>query len=191
MIERRLSKLDEIKERYIKHGVAVFVFNRDGEVLLVQENTPNPSTGKKSGDYSVLCETSEEGEDWSETVIRAFKEELGITPEESGKNLKIDPNFCFLGESLFVEGVLARVVAVYWTEDKNSLLKTVGDGEIKVVGWEDVDRLNLYNLRPGVKNVLDACLNANLLLDPHSISKENLLSLSLDNLKLSVENLGE
>ena len=33
---------------------------------------------ENSGDISVLCETSEDGEGWGETLVRGIKEELGV-----------------------------------------------------------------------------------------------------------------
>ncbi len=185
MIERKISSDIEIKEKYQKVGVVIFVLNKDGEILLLRENTQNTVTGKTPGEYGVVCETSQEAEDWKETVIRGFKEELGIDPEVDDI-LKIDPKSSFLGETLFVEGVLARALVVYWTKEKDMIFSFVGDGEIEIVGWKHIEDFSSYNLRTGVRNVLQSCLKHNLLQDRLHFSEENLLPLSIQNLELTL-----
>src|SRR3990167_2429566 len=156
-MEKHLSSQEEIAEKYFKVGIVVFVFNNNGEVLIVQETRSNEMTGKLSEDYGTICETSEAGEGWEDTLIRSFKEELGIDPEQEDR-LKVDLANCFLGENIFIDGILARVVTVFWTGDPEDLLLAEGDGEIEVVGWEKPENLLNYPLRTGVRNISQECL---------------------------------
>ncbi|PJE67218.1 hypothetical protein COU95_03690 [Candidatus Shapirobacteria bacterium CG10_big_fil_rev_8_21_14_0_10_40_9] len=182
MVERRLSSPQEIRERYQKVGVVIFVLNQEGEVLVVRERSPNLITGKESGDFGVVCETSKEGEGWEETVIRGLTEELGINPQEMEDVFRIDTERCFLGESLFVEGVLARVVVVHWKGEKEMPLSMADNNEVSVAGWEKPENLLSYSLRIGVRKILQECLNEGLLEKNFLVSEENLLPLSVNNL---------
>lgn len=184
-IERRLTSDGLTKLIYRKVGVVVFIANDEGEILLLQENTSKTSTGKYGGEYGVLCETSNDGEDWIRTMMRGLEEELGVNAQKANELLRIDPDNTFLGEGLFVEGVLARVCIVSWVGSKKEALKLSGDGEVKVVGWERTENLAPFNLRRGVRNILDQCLEQNLL----DVEKFNfLLPLSIASLGL-IENI--
>jgi hypothetical protein len=179
-IEKRLTPEAIAKLSYQKIGVVVFIVNDEGEVLLLQENTSKMSTGKQSGEYGVLCETSDDGESWMETMLRGFREELGINDQKASELLKIDSDNTFLGEGLFLERVLARVCVVGWNGSKEGALRLSGDGEVKVNGWEKIDNLASFKLRRGVRNILDQCLEQNLL----NLERFNFL------LPLSIANLG-
>jgi len=146
----------EVKEKCEKRGVVAFIFNRKGEVLLVRENSGRKDTGGIEGSYGVICETANEGETCWQTFRRGVLEELGLDPQQMVL-FRIDPEGSFLGETLFMEGVLAQVVAVGWTGDESTLLSTQGDGEVTPVGWVRTENLANYQLRPGVRNVLEAC----------------------------------
>lgn len=190
MVERRLSSLQEIKEKYQKVGVVIFVLNQKGEVLVVREESPNPITGKESGDFGVVCETSKEGEGWEETVIRGLGEELGINLQEMEDVFRIDTERCFLGESLFVEGVLARVVVVHWKGEKEMLLSMADNTEVSVAGWEKPENLPSYPLRIGVRKILDECLKEGLLGGSScTVSDENFEPFSITNLKTLSEGI--
>lgn len=185
MIERRISSFQEIMERYKKVGVVIFLVNSEGKILVVQEHSENPITGKETGTFGVVCETSREGEEWGETVIRGLAEELGIDPRVEKEVFKIDPRGCFLGESLLIEGILARVVVVHWRGNDRELLLAKGDGEVSIVGWERPESLISYPLRTrkGVKEVLQECLVEGLLRGLSPIPEEALRPLSVTTLK--------
>lgn len=186
MVERRLTSFQEAKEKYRKTGVVVFVLNQEGNALVVRENSEESVTGKEKGSLGVICETSQEGEGWEGTVIRGLKEELGIDSRQTS-NIKIDPEHCFLGESLFVEGVLARVAIVHWVGNDDVLLSASGDGEVTPVGWEKPKDLVSRPLREGVKKILQECLDEGLIEKAKGISRENFLPLSTLNLKKTEE----
>ncbi|MGB6839248.1 MAG: NUDIX domain-containing protein [Microgenomates group bacterium] len=196
MVKRKVSteaEIAEIKEKYSKVGkvgVVVFICDLNGEVLVVKEKLSNPDTGKEVGSYAVLCETSESEEGWNETVMRGSKEELGIDIYQSDKLFKIDPKHCLLGESLFVEGVLARVAIIYYTRGKETLLSLVPEsGEVVVAGWERPRELLSYPLRLGVRKILEECLQEGLLDRFKQFSDDSLVSLSVANLKMAEDNL--
>lgn len=187
MVERQLTSSQEVKEKYRKTGVVVFVLNQEGNTLVVRENSENQVTGKEKGSFGVVCETSREEEGWESTVIRGLREELGIDSRQT-TNVKIDPEHCFLGESLFVEGVLARVAIVHWAGNDDVLLSASGDGEVTVVGWEKPEDLLSRPLREGVRKILQECLDEGLLEKTKGPSRKDFLPLSTFNLKSTEEN---
>lgn len=186
MSERfRLTPENEVRKKYRKTGVVVFVFNEDENVLLLRENTSNDATEKEAGKYGVLCETSREGEKWEETTIRAFKEEVGMDEEDIDEILRVDPQNCFLGEKLFVPGVLARTCAVNWVGDAGRVFEFQGDGEVNIVGWEKLGNLMSYSLRTGVENVLKKCLEEGVFQQRRSPTE--LVPISIASLGMAVE----
>lgn len=182
-MERRLSNQEEIGEKFPTTGVVVFIFNEDLEVLVLQENHSKIATGKELGNYGVLCETTEAGETWEETLIRGLEEELGVDQDQIS-SFFINPNYCFLGESMFTDGVLARVAAIFWAGNIEELLLTKGDGEVTVIGWEKPTNLQNYNLRTGVRKVLQECLSEKIFPQDLRTLSENFIPLSLNNLKI-------
>ncbi|MCK4588563.1 NUDIX hydrolase [Candidatus Woesebacteria bacterium] len=188
MVERCLSNNEEIKEKYQEVGVVVFVFNEEGEILVIKENTQNLVTRKNVGDYGVICETTKEGESWEETVMRGLEEELGLAHAELASIFEINPEHCFLGESLFVESVLARVVVVHLVEMELPL-GDVNVSEISVIGWEKSENLLSYQLRAGVRNVLQKCLEMDLLQKESLVGKKDFLPLSVENLRIITQDI--
>lgn len=188
MAERfRLTPEDEVRRKYRKAGVVVFVFNGEENVLLLKENTSNDATEKEAGKYGVLCETSIEGERWEKTVIRAFREELGMEKKDINEILRVDPKSCFLGEKLFVPGVLARTCAVNWTGRADRVFEFQGDGEVVIVGWKKLGDLRFYPLRTGVENVLKQCLEEGVF--QKSGTLEELVPISIGSLGMAIEGL--
>ncbi|KKU12208.1 MAG: hypothetical protein UX17_C0054G0010 [Parcubacteria group bacterium GW2011_GWC2_45_7] len=186
MAERfRLTPEDEVRRKYRKTGVVVFVFNEEDNVLLLRENTSNQATGKEAGKYGVLCETSRERERWEETVIRAFREELGMGEKNINETLRIAPKNCFLGEKLFVPGVLARTCAVNWAGRADRIFDFRGDGEVEIVGWEKLVNLMTYPLRTGVENVLKQCLEEGVF--QKTWTPEELVPISIGSLGMATE----
>jgi len=189
MVERRLSPPEEIEEKYKKVGVVIFIFSKDGEILVVREEESSGNGVRKiKGEFGVPSETSEEGESWEETVIRGLGEEIRKAPLD--KFYAVDPEGSFLGESLFVEGVLARVVILHWRGNKNEGLSGIGDGEVTMRGWGKAEKLVEYPLlRQGVKKILRECLNNGAFNGIGDIAQNGLLPLSLPNLKKAGEDL--
>ncbi len=186
MVERfRLTPEDEVRKKYRKTGVVVFVFNEEDNVLLLRENTSNVTTEKEAGKYGVLCETSFEGERWEETVIRAFREELGMEERNISEILRVDPKNCFLGEKLFVPEVLARTCAVNWGGRADRIFEFRGDGEVEIVGWEKLGDLMTYPLRTGVENVLKQCLEEGVFQKRWNL--EELIPISIGSLGMAVK----
>lgn len=180
----RLTPEDEVRRKYRKVGVVVFVFNEQENVLLLRENTSSIATGKEAGKYGVVCETSAEGERWEETTIRAFKEEVGMGEGDIDEILRVDPQNCFLGEKLFVPGVLARTCVVNWVGNAERVFEFQGDGEINIVGWERLGNLMTYPLRTGVENVLKQCLEDGVF--QQRGSPEELVPISIASLGMAI-----
>lgn len=159
MVERKLSQDVEIAEHYRKVGVVVFIFNNHGELLLLQERGKVHDTdGAKTGDFSVICETANPKEDWAANVVRGIQEELGQEVLATGR-FAVDPQRCFVGESIFGPGVLARVAILHYIGEPDDLLSASGDGEVVVVGWQKPQELLKYPLRSGVRKILKECIN--------------------------------
>jgi len=160
MIEKILTPDFEVQQKYTKVGVVAFIKNTDGRVLLLQERQTKRETGKNSGDVSVLCETSEDRENWGETLMRGIKEELDIDYVYQPTLFSISKKDGYLGETIFVEGVLARVAVVHFVGPTDLFVPGTDLGEVKVVGWEVPTKLVDHSLRVGVRNVLGECLDS-------------------------------
>lgn len=172
----------EARMLFRKVGVVIFVFNQQGKILLVKENRPNSDTNKQVGDYGVICETAEIDEDWAHTAVRGLQEELGLAEEDLSRSFRINTTNCFMGETLFLEGVLARVVGVHLVEEDVVSEGQFGDGEVSVAGWVTSESLLNLPLRVGVRNVAQTVLSRGLLQEASRISGE-LLPLTVDNLQ--------
>lgn len=153
-MENTLSSQERVAELYTKHGVVVFVFDPKGNILVMREKSEGESTGKYPGDYSVVCETTEPGEFASSTVIRGIKEELGVVEEQQADIFSINPENCYLGETVFIEGVLARVFVLHSNDSHVFTPSSEFSDEVEVVGWHTPDEISDLKLRTGVRNVL-------------------------------------
>ncbi|HUS60447.1 MAG TPA: NUDIX hydrolase [Nevskiaceae bacterium] len=183
VVERRITPVEEIKEKYVRVGTVVFILNENGELLVIRENFGSKITGKNPGDFGVLCETTEEGEEWKQTLMRGLREELAVTDEEIEKCFVFNPDCCFLGESIFVEGVLVRVTVIGCRNDI-FLGREVSNNEVSIIGWEQPEKLISYPLRIGVRKILQECLDEGLLeRNTKSFLERKFLSLSLSNLR--------
>jgi len=178
MIERQVTPTKEAGETYLKVGVVVFILNEKGEVLVVRENFSGEATKKNAGEFGVICETSREGETWQQTLMRGLQEELGLTSDKIENSFIFNPNYCFLGETVFVEGVLARVAVIGCNRDIFTGGQADSGGEISVIGWERPERLISYSLRIGVRNVLERCLEDGLLSDSNLVFNDEAQQLS-------------
>lgn len=179
MVERRITSSEEIKEKYLKVGVVVFILNKKGEVLVIRENSNSETTAKNVGEFGVLCETAQEGENWRQTLIRGLQEELDMTNDEIESCFVFNPDYCFLGESIFVEGVLARVAVVGCRDDVFLEKQVKDDAEVSVIGWRCPEELISYSLRIGVRKILQECLGEGLLSNPEDIFNNDTQSLSV------------
>jgi isopentenyldiphosphate isomerase len=182
-MENTLSSQERVVELYKKHGVVVFVFDPEGNVLVTREKLEGQSTGKSPGDYSVVCETTEPGEFTSSTVIRGIEEELGVVEEKQADIFSINPENCYLGESIFIEGVLARVFVLHSNGSYRFTSSSEFSDEVEVVGWHTPDEIPDLKLRTGVKNVLKDISESGLTIGQKPtdgglipLTKENLLN---------------
>lgn len=158
MVERKLSETSELERHYKKIGAVVFIVNNQGEILLVQNNGVHDTDSGQIGDFGVPCETAKRGEDWASNVIRGIQEELGEGVLADG-HFAVNPDKCFLGESVFGPEVLARVVLLHYTGEPSRLIGASGDGEVVAVGWRKPQEFFQYPLRPGVRRILEECIN--------------------------------
>lgn len=179
MFEKNLSSDSEIKDKFSRVGVVVFIRSESGHILVLKENQEERTTQKKMGELSVVCETANPGENWAQTVVRGIEEELGIAPELQERLFMVPTGECFLGETLFVESVLARVVVVDFVGSPDLFVPGTNLGEMTVVGWEKPDVvLANYSLRQGVRKVLGECLDNGLLKRPGELINFSLWQLT-------------
>jgi hypothetical protein len=141
-------------------GAVVFILNPDGEVLTFRENETKVKTGKKAGDFSVLCETREKGEVAMINAVRGLHEELGIP--YSRINELFDLRDARIWETAFMPGVWATV-SVIRCSDPAKLKNAIGtsgipDG-VDIIGWKTRKELEESSVRIGVKNILDKFAN--------------------------------
>jgi hypothetical protein len=188
MIERRLTSDVELKDKYTKVGVVILIFDNEGKLLTIRENQNDDGAVKKAGDLGVVCETSEPGEAWQVTVLRGIKEELGLNEVDIAKSIKMDPDQNFLGECVFVDGVLARVVA-FVGDNKNIVPESAEScKEVSLVGWKSMEELlEADNLRLGVRNVLNSLIDSKQNYLATEKPTKYLVPLTLDNLKMFSE----
>src|SRR3989304_6860324 len=157
-MERKLTSQEKVAEIYRRHGVVIFIVNDCGEILTVQENEDKDTTGKRKGEIGVVCETSEKGKPWFDTVTRGLKEELGLNEVKQKSLLSLHDN-SYLGETIFIEGVLARVVVLKARRPDILLQHLRPEGEVDGLGFRKPADLLGDNLRQGVRNVLTECLS--------------------------------
>ncbi len=137
-------------------GAVVFILDKEGRVLTLQEEETNRTTSKKAGQYSCVSETAKKMELPWMNVKRALEEELGM--EASCIAQYLDFNVQSVWEAGYVDGVWATVVKLRCT-NPSSLIKMVGsagkpDG-VKIVGFLPRGEFESLDLRPGVRNLVN------------------------------------
>jgi len=150
-------KMTQEWETSRKFGVVVFVLDQDNRVLVLREKEEDKKTGRKIGDYSVICEKRRHAEAWLGNINRGLNEELGIDPQDLRHFLNLDEKIVW--ETGFVKGVWATA-AVIRCNNPQGLLESVGkdrgcDG-VEIVGWKTLAEFkNLSPIREGVLNILN------------------------------------
>ncbi len=151
-LEQSVDKQPDF-EQYMTRGVVHFVLDKSGRVLSVRERRSKECTGKKAGDLSVLCETTEIGETVIDTLSRGLTEELGLKAEDTG-TLRTE----YMGGCEFIPGVWADVFKSTVIDPgllQKRILEKNGDGEVEEFVWQTPQSLlESQDLRPGVRNVL-------------------------------------
>lgn len=137
-------------------GAAVFILDDKNRVFTFIEQEDKPRTGKRVGDYSVLCETREPGENSTVNMLRGVNEELGV-PYNHIKEI-IDLHDVKVWETGFMPGVWATVY-VLRCKDTDKFSQSIGTGGIPdgvtMGGWKTRQELEELPVRVGVKNILD------------------------------------
>lgn len=174
-MERRVTLPKEVEKQYDHSGVVAFIFDSKGRILVTREREDKETafergTPKKPDQLGVITETREPDEIWQTTIIRSFKEELGLDPKEVfGKGLLQVTNNTYIGETLFREGVLATVTQWY-CPDTEALLKNVKPNpDLDVLGFFQIDMFEKSgNIRHGVKRVLDEYMDLDISFVPNN-----------------------
>jgi ADP-ribose pyrophosphatase YjhB (NUDIX family) len=78
ILDRKITRPDREPEfGPPDQGLALLIFNRNGEILLGKENGDDERFGRRDGQWNILTETREPGETIKHTLDRALREELG------------------------------------------------------------------------------------------------------------------
>ena len=156
MEERNNRKKEEIPAT--TQGVVVFIIDSQGRAYAQEEIDANPTTKKKPGQISVICETSLTPEEhWCNNGIRGMVEETGIEIDQLPLVLKFS-NSKYWEKIKFVDGVEATVIAIF-CKDTELFMKKVENSKhtdgVRPMGFLSRGELENSPLREGVRNVLD------------------------------------
>jgi hypothetical protein len=146
---------DERKEAET-FGVAVFIIDNNGRIFTLREDGENVKTGKKAGEYGVVCETARQGETPDSNFWRGLGEELGIPDSIYPKIIDFSDYRIF--ETGFKDKVWATVVVLHCKNPDlftNSVGKTGETDGVEPVGFLSRQDFSKLNLRQGVRNILD------------------------------------
>lgn len=156
-LARCLTPIEDARERYETLGVAIFILNEKGEVLVIKENRSKEKTNRKRGEYGIPCETveSSQGEGWEAAVVRGLHEELGVAHDRISQVFTIDPVSCYAGEGV-VSNVFARVYQINFTGSDEELHSYVTNEEVDVIGWVKPARLGEIPLREATRTILQS-----------------------------------
>jgi hypothetical protein len=137
-------------------GAVVFILDPQNKVFTFIEQEDKPRTGKKVGDYAVLCETREKHEPAAMNMLRGVHEELGISYKTIPEVL--DLHDVKIWETSFMPGVWSTVTVVR-CPDPSKFEQMIGtecspDG-VKMGGWKTRQELESLPIRVGVRNILD------------------------------------
>jgi len=156
-----------------KIGVVILLVNGNGKLLFgLQRN--NTSRGNK-GEYGVMGESCEDGEELIDTLRFGLMEELGAS-SEMRRNIRwtgvLEDHD--LGETVFLDDikdgqerrVLAHVFVLRWSGGNHQLPPKYNypigvDHDFKALGWRDLKGIKELSLRKGMLNVFERA-NGNL-----------------------------
>lgn len=143
------------KEGYTRVGVVAFIFSTEGRILTIRELKQKEETGCNPGQYSVLCETSEDDELPIATLLRGVKEELGYAGEFE--------YLCYQGLHEFISGIGAHVYVLQVREEFPFSPHPDFINEVEIAGWYDLEEFEKLNLRAGVRNILNKAYKEGIL----------------------------
>ena len=147
------------REKASRFGVVVFIVDDDNRVLVIQDLTSKSTTARKEGEFSVVCETREEGEDWGLNFVRGLREELGIKNKVNLDSI-FDYQKMAVWETGFVDGVFATVAKLRCSNPDKLLEVARGSKEVKVIGWKTREKFEgMKPRREGVVNIMNKFAN--------------------------------
>jgi hypothetical protein len=188
---KTLTPAPEALRLYGRLGVAFFIRNPEGSVLLILENTGKSETGKVPGQYGIPCETlhvaeNDVPEEYEAGLIRGLHEEIGVPHEKISSLFGVDPDTCYVGEGP-VSGTFARVFEIQFIGRDVELAAIVesasgeSDREVDVLGWMDPVFFQRYPLREATTTILRSYT-------PQKIRRPNpagFLPLSIESLRVA------
>jgi hypothetical protein len=155
-MEKERKAVNEEHRLAERFGVAVFIIDPEGRVYTQLEMEEDILTGKKPGEYSVICEKRKPAEGWNENIIRGISEETGISKDKQASILKFDE--AIFWETGFVDKVWATVTLIP-CDHPGEFMKMVRGSKstdgVEPVGFLTRDEFEKLDLRPGVRNIID------------------------------------
>ena len=148
--------VSEERQKAEKLGVVIFIIDPSGCVYTQIEEEIDNVTGKKPGEYSVICEKRDESEGWRENITRGINEETGI-PEDKQTSI-LDFDKAVIWETGFIDKVWATVMVIPCSlpeEFMAMVLNGSGTDAVVPVGFLPRDEFENLDLRAGVRNILD------------------------------------
>ncbi len=155
-MEKEQPRVSEERQKAEKLGVVVFIIDPDGRVYTQVEEEKDVLTGKKPGEYSVICEKRNPYEGWSDNIIRGIYEETGITKDKQTSVLNFSE--AVIWETGFVDKVWATVMVIPCSRPDEFMAMVragLGTDGVRPVGFLPRDEFENLDLRAGVRNILN------------------------------------
>jgi len=187
-MEKTITPVEEVEEKYRHSGVVVYIFDQKGRILVTRERHDKETAFergalRKPDQLGIYTETREDGENWQTAFIRGVEEEFGLDKERCSQLFRLDPDNSYLGEALFREGVLATVIQIKCVDTKRFLKEVEPKEELDVIGFLPVPFLRKAekNIRYGVKRTLNELIGSN---EFGKMAEEDVIPLNKDSLEL-------
>lgn len=168
LAKRFTSTARSERKRYATETMVVVVVNKNGEVLLLTENTQDSRFGRERGQLNFISETRREGQGVRDNFFSALGEELGV---DAVVLLRLIPGSYHEAEyqsNHYPNRSLARIVVLRYMGNPNStaIFKPDDPQEITGYRWVNPDELDYLDLAPSVMPYLTQ-LQIKGLIRPH------------------------
>ncbi len=158
ILEPRITSPFRNEYNLYEQGVALLIFNRAGKILLVKETHDDPRYGRTVGQWNIVTETRQFGERVKPNIQRAIDEELGM----DYSLFMIIPRSYRETNGIYNREMgyryKYRCVCFVYEGDPDRPAHEVfhcNSGEIAGYQWVAPDALDLYNIEPGARKVIE------------------------------------
>jgi hypothetical protein len=158
ILEPRISSPFRKEFNSYGQGVALLIFNWDGDILLAQEAYDDVLYGRLKGQMNLITETQKPGERVKPNIIRAMGEELG----RNYSQFILIPNTYRETNGIYMEHMgyryKYRCASFIYKGNPGIPANKVfycDSGEISDFQWVKVNELDCYNIEPGALLVIE------------------------------------